>query len=162
MLARWNPFETGRIARSPSQAPGFDDLLRETDNLLQGSFNNLSLLGNWADAVRQAPAVDVVETDKEIQVKMDLPGHDAKTLQVKLEGDMLTVQSERKQESKDERQGYLRAERSYGMFSRSIALPNTVDVQRAEAKYEQGVLTVTLPKREDVKPKTIEIKVDAK
>lgn len=161
MLARWNPFETGRIARSPSQVPAFDDLLRETDNLLQGSFNNLSLLGNWADAVRSAPAADVIETDKEVQVKMDLPGHDPKTLQVKLEGDTLTVQSERKQESKDERKGYLRAERSYGMFSRSIVLPNSVDAQRGEAKFEQGVLTITLPKREDVKPKTIDIKVEA-
>ena len=164
MLARWNPFNSnnGRIARSPSPMPAFDDLFREADTLMRGAFfNDLAFPSNWATAASFSPAADIVETDDELQLKLDLPGHDAKNLQVSLEGDTLTVRSERKQETKEERKGVLRAERSYGMFSRSFVLPKTVDAQRGEAKYEHGVLTVTLPKREDAKPKTITIKVES-
>jgi len=161
MLAKWSPFNGG-IARSSTPMPGFDDLFREADELLRTSFfNDVALPKAWSSTSAMAPAADVIETENELQVKLDLPGHDVKSLQVKLEGDTLTIQSERKQESHEQRQGYLRSERSYGVFSRSFVLPNTVDAQRSEAKYENGVLTVTLPKREEAKPRTITINVQS-
>jgi HSP20 family protein len=162
MLAKWNPFNGG-IARSSSPMPAFDELFREADNLLRSSFfGDLAFPRvGWSAATTYLPAADVLETENEIQVKVDLPGHDPKSLQVRLEGDTLTIQSERKQESRSERDGYLRAERSHGTFARSFVLPNTVDSGKCEARFENGVLTVTLPKREEARPRTINIKVQS-
>jgi HSP20 family protein len=165
MLTKWNPFY-GRIARSSSPMRAFDQVFRDADSLLRAPlfddsfFKDMALPSNWSIS-HLAPAADVIETADEIEVKMDLPGHDPNSLQVKLEGNTLTVQSERKQQTDERGQGFHRAERSYGMFSRSFVLPRSVDAQRGEAKYAHGVLTVTLPKREDAKPKTITIKVDS-
>lgn len=145
MLARLNP-------------PLFDDLFR-------GSFFNDFVLprGNWkaAAATTFAPPADVVETQGAIEVTVDLPGHDPKSVEVKLEKGVLTIQSERKQERRAEGDGVLRAERSFGQFVRSFELPDTVDPQKVEAKFEHGVLTVTLPKREETKPRTISVKVQS-
>jgi HSP20 family protein len=144
MLARLNP-------------PLFDDLFR-------GAFFNDFVLprGNWkATAATFAPPADVVETQTAIEVTVDLPGHDAKSLDVKLENGVLTIQSERKQERRTEGDGVLRAERSFGQFARSFELPDTVDAGKVEAKFENGVLTVTLPKREETKPRTISVKVQS-
>src|SRR5687768_12088048 len=91
-----------------------------------------------------APAADIVETENELELKVDLPGHDPKSLQVKVDGDTLTISSERKAEKRERREHYLRTERSYGMFARSFVLPITVDGTRCEAQYDNGVLTITL------------------
>jgi len=142
MLARLNP-------------PLFDDLFR-------GAFFNDFVLprGNWkAAATTFAPPADVVETQAAIEVTVDLPGHDPKSVDVKLENGVLTIQSERKQERRGEQDGVLRAERSFGQFVRSFELPDTVDAEKVAAKFEHGVLTVTLPKREETKPRTISVKV---
>lgn len=145
MLARLNP-------------PLFDDLFR-------GAFFNDFVLprGNWKApaATTFAPPADVVETQTAIEVTVDLPGHDPKSLEVKLENGVLTIQSERKQVARGEGDGVLRAERSFGQFVRSFELPDTVDPQKVEAKLENGVLTVTLPKREETKPRTISVKVQS-
>jgi HSP20 family protein len=160
MLAKWNPFNGG-IARS-SSVPEFDDLFREADSLLRSSFfNDQALPSSWWTSHHLGVAADVIETENEIQVKMDLPGHDPKSLQVRLEGDTLTIQSERKQQAQEPGQSFLRAERSHGVFARSFVLPGTVDAQKCEAKYESGVLTVTAPKREEAKPRTLTIKVQS-
>jgi HSP20 family protein len=161
MLARWNPFNGG-IARSPSPMPAFDDLFKEADALLRTSLLGDTVLpSGWSVATNHAPAADVLETEDEFHVQMDLPGHDPKSLQVKLEGDVLTVQSERKPPHPGQNVDYLFAERASGIFARSFSLPSSVDGSRCEAKYENGVLTVTLPKREDARPKSIQVKVQA-
>ena len=161
MLAKWSPFNRG-ITRSSSPVPGFDELFREADSLLRSSlFNDVAHPGNWSGVTAYAPAADVLETENEIQVKVDLPGHDANSLQIRLEGDTLTLQSERKQEVQDQSKGYLRVERSHGVFARSFVLPNTVDPSKCEARYENGVLTVTISKREEAKPKLINVKVQS-
>src|SRR3712207_3320757 len=118
MLAKWNPFGNGNggIARSTSPMPVFDSLFR-------GFFDDSAWPMEWAQQSAYLPAADVVETEDEILVKVDLPGHDPKRLNVKLEGDTLTIHSERTQEPKKESQGYLRAERSHGLFTRSFVLP---------------------------------------
>jgi HSP20 family protein len=143
MLARLNP-------------PLFDDLFR-------GAFFNDFVLprGNWKAPATFAPPADIVETQAAIEVTVDLPGHDPKSVEVKLENGVLTIQSERKQERRTEQDGVLRAERSFGQFARSFELPDTVDSSKVEAKFEHGVLTVTLPKREETKPRTISVKVQS-
>jgi HSP20 family protein len=145
MLARLNP-------------PLFDDLFR-------GAFFNDFVLprGTWksAAATTFAPPADVVETQAAIEVTVDLPGHDPKSLDVKLENGILTIQSERQQERRGEQDGVLRAERSFGQFVRSFELPDTVDPEKVAAKLEHGVLTVTLQKREETKPRSIAVKVQS-
>jgi HSP20 family protein len=106
-----------------------------------------------------APAADVLETGDALLVMLDLPGHAPEQLQVKLEDQTLTITSERKLANAPEEATWLRRERSAGSFTRSFKLPPTVDGARVDAKFEHGVLTITLPKREETKPRVIEVKV---
>jgi len=105
-----------------------------------------------------APAVDVTETAEAIVVKAEVPGMDAKDINISITGDVLTIKGEKKSEREEKEENYHIVERSYGSFSRSLALPGAVKVDKIEAKYDKGVLTVTCPKKEEVKPKAIEIK----
>ena len=105
--------------------------------------------------------VPSVETADAISVRMDLPGHDAKDIHVNVENDVLTVRSERKTETQEKGETLHRSERSYGLYTRSFVLPAPVDAQKAEARYENGVLSVTLPKREDAKPRSIDVRVNS-
>jgi HSP20 family protein len=105
-----------------------------------------------------APAVDVKETDTEIVVKAEVPGIDAKDINISVTGDVLTIKGEKKSEREEKEENYHLVERSYGSFSRSLVLSAAVDLDKIEAKYDKGVLTVTCPKKEAVKPKPIEIK----
>jgi HSP20 family protein len=106
------------------------------------------------------PALDVKETDKELVVKADLPGIDEKDVQLTIHNGILTLRGEKKSERKDERENYHLVERSYGSFQRSIRLPESVDEDKAEARFDKGVLTVTLPKRPEAvkQQKKIQIK----
>ena len=105
-----------------------------------------------------APPVDVSETADQVVVKAEVPGIDPKAINITLAGDVLTVKGEKKSEREETKENYHVVERSYGSFSRSLTLPAAVDVDKIDAKYEKGVLTITCPKKEEVKPKTIEIK----
>jgi HSP20 family protein len=128
---------------------------------LSTEFNNLFrdfASGDSSQQVSLNPPADIVETQGEIQVKVDLPGHTAKDIQVKLEGDTLTIHSERKTEGEQKGENYLRTERSFGVYSRSFVLPATIDGSKPEARYVDGVLTVTLPKSEAARPRVIEVK----
>jgi len=107
-----------------------------------------------------APAADVVETAEGVRVKIDLPGHDPASIQVNLEGDTLTIQSERKAETEQKGETWRSTERRFGSFARSFVLSGTLDGSRTEAKFENGVLTVTVPKKEEAKPRTISVKVE--
>lgn len=115
----------------------------------------------WA-ARASVPAADVLETADEIVVQFDLPGHKAEDIRIQIENDVLSVQSERKLDGSRQGETYHRSERGYGKFVRSFGLPATVDSSRAVASYEAGVLQITLPKREEVKPRTIQVNVKAK
>ncbi|MGO8762570.1 MAG: Hsp20/alpha crystallin family protein [Desulfobaccales bacterium] len=105
-----------------------------------------------------APAVDVTETADAIVVKAEVPGMDAKDINISVTGDVLTIKGEKKSEREEQEENYHVVERSYGSFSRSLSLPGAVKLDKIEAKYDKGVLTVTCPKKEEVKPKAIEIK----
>ena len=107
------------------------------------------------------PTTDVLETEKAIELKVDMPGVTPEAIDVKLDGNMLTLSAERKQETKEEKNGWVRQERSWGKFARSFVLPETVEGTTPEASYKHGVLTVTLPKKEVPQPKSFKVKVEA-
>jgi HSP20 family protein len=104
------------------------------------------------------PSVDVSETEKEILVKADVPGMEAKDIHVSIDGNVLTLQGERKQEKEQKGKNFHRVERSYGSFSRSINLPAVVAPQKAKASYKRGILKITLPKTQKGSAKKIEVK----
>lgn len=106
-----------------------------------------------------APAVDIYETEQNLVVKAELPGVDPKDVEVRIENQTLFIRGERKFEKDVKEQNYHRVERSYGAFARSFTLPNTVNAEDVKAEYKNGILTLTLAKREEAKPKTIKIQV---
>jgi HSP20 family protein len=104
------------------------------------------------------PAVDVSETADKVTVKAEIPGMEAKDIEISMVGDTLTIKGEKKVEREEKDENYHMVERSYGSFSRAMKLPAVVEADKVEATYKNGVLTVVLPKKEEVKPKAIEIK----
>jgi HSP20 family protein len=114
-----------------------------------------------ADLATWAPAVDIYETENELVVKADLPDLQDKDIDVRVEGNTLTIRGERKFEKEVNEDNYLRIERAYGSFMRSFSLPNTVSSESIRADYRNGVLTLRVAKREESKPKQIKISVSA-
>lgn len=106
------------------------------------------------------PSVDVSETADKIVVKAEIPGMNSKDIDISLSGDILTIKGEKESEREEKEENYHLVERSYGSFARSIRLPVGVEADKIEASYKQGVLTVTCPKKEEVKAKPIEIKAE--
>ena len=104
-----------------------------------------------------APPVDIYETENELVVKADLPDVEAKDIDVRVENQTLTIAGERKFASASNEKGYHRIERSYGNFVRSFAVPSAFDTDKINAAYNNGVLTVTLTKKETAKPRQIKI-----
>ncbi len=143
-LMEWKPFrEVSRLRR---------EMDRLWEDYFAPRFRGLLPEGEWA------PAVDVSESDDKVTVKVELPGLDAKDIDISVTGEVLTVKGEKKSEREEKKENYHLVERSYGSFSRALKLPATVEVDKIEAKYEKGVLTVACPKKEPVKPKAIEVK----
>lgn len=106
-----------------------------------------------------SPAVDIFETENSLVLKADIPDVDLKDIEVKVENQTLTVKGERKFEQDPKTKGYHRIERSYGTFVRSFALPETVDTEKVGAQYKNGVLAITLPKKEAAKPRQVKVEV---
>jgi len=107
------------------------------------------------------PAVDIYETENDLVVKADLPDVDLKDIDVRVENQTLTIAGERKFEKQDNVAGYHRIERSYGNFTRSFAVPNSFDTEKIAASFKNGVLSVSLPKKEAAKPRQIKIEASA-
>jgi HSP20 family protein len=143
-LNRWEPFRGAAT-------------LQEQVNRLFG--NALEHSGEESNLTSWAPAVDIYETEHELVVKADLPEVDPKELDIRVENNLLTIRGERKFEKKVNEDNYLRVERAYGSFSRSFSLANTVNAEAIKADYQNGVLTLTIPKREEAKPKQIKVNV---
>jgi HSP20 family protein len=146
-ITRWDPFSN------------FNALQQQVNHLFEDAAsrgaNAESGLTAWA------PAVDIYETGNELVVKAEIPEIDQKDLDIRVENNLLTIRGERKFEKNISEDKYLRVERAYGAFSRSFSLPNTVNTEAISAQYANGVLTVHLPKREESKPKQIQVKVSA-
>lgn len=142
-LIRWEPFrETRRL---------HDMLDRAMDR---------SLLDNWfLDGGSTGHlALDLFQTDDELVVKANIPGLKPEDIDISVSGDTLTIQGEINQETDSDNAQYMLRERRYASFARSVTLPSTVEAEHAKAEFEHGVLTLTLPKAEEVKPKRISVK----
>ena len=137
-LVQWNPFsEMNRLFN---------------ENILRSNGEDI-LTGNWA------PRVDIFENEDAIEVSVALPGLKQQDVKVNIENNVLTISGERKFEHDEKKENYSKVEQYYGTFSRSFSLSNTIDPEKVNASMEQGILKVLLPKREETKPKQIEVKV---
>jgi len=120
--------------------------------------NVLSRFFGEGPEVTMSPAMDVVETDNEVVVKAELPGLKAEDIKVSVENGALTISGEKRQEREQKDRNYPLVERRFGSFYRSVMLPSGADADKVDARYHDGVLTLTMPKSEQAKPKKIEIK----
>jgi len=143
-LMRWYPFADIRSLR------------RHADRLFD-DFSPGSRLIPWESAEFVFP-LDVYETEESLVVKAPLPGVRPEDVDISITDDVLTIKGEAKSEEEVKRENYHRRELRYGSFCRSVPLPTQVEHGKAEAVFEQGILTVTLPKTAEVKPKTIKVK----
>jgi HSP20 family protein len=143
-INRWEPARGAMTLREQINRV-FADVLERT-----GEESNLTA---WA------PAVDIFETEHELVVKADLPDVDPQDLDIHVENNILTIRGERKFEKDVKEENYLRIERAYGSFTRSFSLASTVNSEAIKADYRNGVLTLSIPKREEAKPKQIKVNV---
>jgi HSP20 family protein len=144
-ISRFDPFR------------GESSLQHQLSRLVSEAFDRTSEEGNLT---AWAPSVDIYETEHELVVKADLPDIKPEELDIRVENNILTIRGERKFEKKVDEGNYLRVERSYGTFSRSFALANTVNTEAIKADFRNGVLTLSIPKREEAKPKQIKVNVE--
>jgi HSP20 family protein len=107
------------------------------------------------------PAVDIYETENELVLKADLPDMKMEDIDIRLENGTLALKGERKFENEEKTKGFHRVERSYGNFARFFSLPDTVETDKVRAEYRNGVLTVTLPKKEVAKPRQVKVQVNS-
>jgi len=144
-LARWRPF--GEL----------ESLRREMDRLWERFYREV-----FPSEPRErewAPSVDLCETKDHFLVKVDLPGMEAKDIDISLSGDVLSIRGQKREERKEEGESYHITERRYGSFSRSLELPAGVESENIAAEYKNGVLRLTLPKTPEAKEKEIKITV---
>ena len=147
MLVRWrNPFqEMVRLQDEVNKLfSDFGGVEKEDGSLIKGE---------WI------PAVDIHEDNEKITLKADLPGLKKDQINIKVENNVLTINGERKEEKEEKKDGYIRTERVYGSFVRSFTLPQTVDSEKIEANYKDGVLILHVPKKPEAKPKQIEVNI---
>ncbi len=156
-LIKWNPLRDVTSWHPVTNlASDFTNMQREIDRMFdrfRGGTVDDNGTSTWL------PSVDIIETPNDYVVKAELPGVDKKDVKLTIQNDTLTIRGEKKQESDRKGENYHRVERSYGVFQRSFALPSSVKSDKIEASYDNGILTITLPKVEEAKPKAIEVKV---
>lgn len=144
-IVRWEPF------------PELVTLRQAMDRLFEDSFVR-PIGGRLLPAGYENLAVDMYQTDDAVVVKATVPGIKAEDLDISITGEILTIKGETKSEEEVKEENYIRRERRYGSFCRSLAIPVPVVSDKAEAEFENGVLRLTLPKAEEVRPKSIAIK----
>lgn len=168
-LGKWNPFRflrrsagerrnespaTGLAAAGNMPAPWHDPLMAQSlrmmqDMMLRDPFSGPGLLDRWFGDFSPStfqPRLDVVDDGDALRVIAELPGMERKDVEVMVEDDAIVLRGEKRLESESEEKGCYRLERAFGSFQRVIPLPEGVDVERAEAKFDKGVLTLRLPK----------------
>jgi HSP20 family protein len=149
-IVRWEPFRD-LVGLQERMNRLFDESFRGLGR--SSSEDDWALGGSWA------PAVDIFQQDGSIVLKAEVPGMDPKDVEIRVENNVLTLRGERKLDNEVKKENYHRVERSYGTFTRSFTLPNLVDTEKIKADYRDGVLRVTLPTKEEAKPKQISISV---
>jgi HSP20 family protein len=146
VLTRWEPIRE------------LASLQERMNRLFNDSFSPVTSQESLA-AGSFVPPVDVYEDEQGIRLKMEVPGIDEKDIDVRLENNLLTVRGERKLEKETKEENYHRIERSYGSFTRSFSLPNTVNSEDVKAAYSKGVLSISLGKKADARPKQIKVNI---
>ena len=137
---------------------GLNDLQHEIDRVFNRFFPSQSQSdGDSSQQAVWAPRTDLVETDDAYRMHLDVPGVNKDDLKINFKDNQLTISGERGSKQTDENEEYVRVERSFGHFYRSFTLPRTVNAENISANYEDGVLTIHVPKTEEVKPRQIEI-----
>ena len=132
--------------------PNYDSSSESTpEAAMAASSANSALPSDWV------PAVDVKETENEFVLHADIPGVNPKDIDVQMENGLLTIKGQRETDKTESKDGYTRVERSYGQFARRFSLPDTADADKINAKYDQGVLRITIPKHIKVQPRKIEV-----
>jgi HSP20 family protein len=145
-IVRWEPLRE------------ISSLQTEMNRLFNTVFDAPQQGGNGANQVRRwVPAMDLVETDAHFVLRADLPGLTEEDVAIEVEDSVLTLSGERKAEHEEKGEGFHRVERSFGSFSRSLSLPDGVDADKIEAKFDSGVLEVRVPKPEESKPTRVQI-----
>jgi HSP20 family protein len=146
-MARWDPFRDLMSIQN--------ELNRLFGRTYGGEAGAPAATGSWV------PPLDVYETKEDFIVTMDLPGIEPDSVDVTVEDSTLTVSGSRELSSETREENYLRVERRYGQFSRSLSLPASADANKIDAHFDKGVLTISVPKAEEAKPKKITIKATA-
>lgn len=152
-IIRWNSHR-----ELTSWPPDFLGLQRDINSFFGNIFSG-STLEDSGFASMWSPAVDVVERDGDFVVSLELPGVNKDDVKITVDSNILTVGGEKNSEKETDEKNFHRSERVYGSFQRSFTFPTTVRSDRVDAVYRDGILTVTLPKAEEAKPKQIEVKV---
>jgi HSP20 family protein len=159
VMERWRPGR-GLVPWQPFRE------LQEMERRFEDIFSRPFLPAVWRRIptveMGWAPAIEVFEKEDKFVVKAELPGMKEEDIDISVVGDTLTIKGERKAESEVKEEDYYCCERSYGSFSRSIAIPSNVNANKIEASYEDGVLEVSLPKAPEVKPKKVTVSVKKK
>jgi HSP20 family protein len=146
-VVRWEPLRE------------LSSLQNEMNRLFNTAFDAPAPAGNSGAMRRWVPAMDLVETDDSFILRADLPGMTQEDVKIELEDNVLTVSGERKSQHETKQEGYHRVERAFGSFSRSLTLPKGVDADAVTAKFDNGVLEISVPKPEERKPRRIAIAV---
>jgi len=148
----------------PWRSGGFlrpvDSLQNEVNRLFEDFFGRDIGLQPFRGRGEWMPVLDVAETDDAVVVKAEMPGLERDDVKLSLTDDILTITGEKKAETEEKKKNFHRVERSYGSFERTIRLPSRVQANKVEAKFKNGVLTVELPKAEESKTKSVDIKVE--
>lgn len=147
-LVRWRP--------TTDLLPLVSNMQREIHQLFDSFFR-----GDLRDESSYClqPAVDIIESDDAYEIEAEMPGMTKDDIKVTIEGNVLTIRGEKKQEKTEKGKNYHRTERSFGTFVRSFTIPDSVKTDKIEAKHENGIITITLPKQEEVKPKPVDVKI---
>ncbi len=149
LLTRWEPFR--EFSTQQDRVNRLNRLFRESYNT-EGPEEALT-------TTSYAPPVDIYEDEHNITLKLEVPGIDEKDIDVRIEGNTLTVHGERKIEKEEKEENFRRVERQYGEFTRSFTLPSSVDTGQVSAHYDKGVLKINLAKKAEAKPKQIKVNV---
>jgi HSP20 family protein len=155
MVVRWDPFRDLMSIQS--------DLSRLFDRTLAGneSGGGSRDLATASTSPDWIPALDVYEAEDRLELTLDLPGIEPDAVELTVEDSVLSISGTRRFRSDVSEENYRRVERRYGSFTRSLVLPATADPEGIKASFDKGVLTIEVPKREEAKPKKIEIKASA-
>ena len=144
-IIRWDPFRDVVTLRE------------RMNRMFEDVFSGRAEEGKELTTSTWAPSVDIFETERELVLTAEIPGIDEKDVEIKIEDNTLSLKGERKFEKETKEENYHRIERSYGSFYRAFTLPNSIDPDRIQATHENGVLKITMPKRDELQPRKVKI-----